>query len=177
MMTNHAPHHHFACSESRCLSSTVAAKEHPSDEQILAAHLRPRNLGTPQDQKWRDASPTRYLTLTGDFDGDGKPDEARLMVRGDGKAYALFVKLAASDAPIKLDEFPDIKKLPTIGIKNVAPETYPTACARGLDCAEDEPRYIRVTHDAIDYFDHDVFDRYYYWSDTRHAFAQVGITG
>ncbi len=157
-------------------SSTVTAKDHLSDEQTW----RPptvAELGTPQDQKWRDASSTRYLTLTGDFDGDGKPDEARLMVRGDGKAYALFVKLATNDTPIKLDEFPDIRKLPTIGIKNVAPDTYPTACARGLDCAEDEPRYIRVIHDAIDYFDHDVFDRYYYWNESRHAFAQVGITG
>lgn len=158
------------------LSAPAAAKKNPSDEESWRAPTAVE-LGAPQDQKWRDASPTRYLTLSGDFDGDGKPDEARLMVRGDGKAYALFVKLAARDAPIKLDEFPDIKKLPTIGIKNVAPETYPTACARGLDCAEDEPRYIRVTRDAIDYFDHDVSDRYYYWSDTRHAFAQVGITG
>jgi hypothetical protein len=134
-------------------------------------------LGTPEEQKWRETAPTRYLTLTGDFNGDGKPDEARLMVRGDGKAFALFVKLAGSSSAIKLDEFPDIKMLPVMGIKRVAPDTYPTACARGLDCAEDEPRYIRVKYDAIDYFQHDVFDRYYYWSDSRHAFAQVGITG
>jgi len=134
-------------------------------------------LGTPEEQKWRQDDPARYLVMIGDFDGDGKPDEARLMVRGDGKAYALLVKLAAHDAPIKLDEFPNMKKLPSIGIKRVAPAEYPTACARGIDCAEDEPRYIRVTHDAIDYFDHDVADRYYYWSDVRHAFAQVGITG
>lgn len=158
------------------VSSTVAAKKNSPDEQPWRPPTTVE-LGAPQDQKWRDESPTRYLTLTGDFDGDGKPDEARLLVRADGKGYALFVKLATSETPIKLDEFPDIKKLPTIGIKRVAPDTYPTACARGLDCAEDEPRYIRVTHDAIDYFDHDVFDRYYFWSDIRHAFAQVGITG
>jgi hypothetical protein len=134
-------------------------------------------LGSPEEQQWRDADPARYLVLRGDFDGDGKPDEARLMVRKDGKAFALFVKLAAHDTALKLDEFPDIKMLPAMGIKRVAPDTYPTACARGIDCAEDEPRYIRVTHDAIDYFQHDVVDRYYYWNDVRHAFAQVGITG
>lgn len=137
----------------------------------------PAELGTAEDQQWREVDPARYLFLIGDFDGDGKPDEARLMVRGDGKAFGLFVKLAARDAVVKLDEFPDIKMLPSMGIKRVAPAEYPTACARGLDCAEDEPRYIRVTHDAIDYFQHDVVDRYYYWSDSRHAFAQVGING
>ena len=103
-------------------------------------------LGTPEEQKWRAADPERYLVLNGDFDGDGKPDQARLLVRGDGKAFALFVKLAAREAALKLDEFPDIKKLPAIGIKRVGPGEYPTACARGYDCAEDEPRYIRVTH-------------------------------
>ena len=70
--------------------------------------------------------------MTGDFDGDGKPDEARLMVRGDGKAFALFVKLGARDSALKLDEFPDMKMLPSIGIKRVAPAEYPTACARWL---------------------------------------------
>ena len=72
-------------------------------------------------------------------------------------------------------EFPDVSKLPAMGIKRVAPDRYPTACARGLDCAEDEPRYIIVKHDAIDYFRHDQSNRYYYWNESRHAFAQVGI--
>jgi hypothetical protein len=133
-------------------------------------------LGSVEEQKWRDADPARYLSVTGDFDGDGKPDEARIMVRGDGQGFALFVKLA-SGAALKLEELPDMKKLPSMGIKLVAPAEYPTACARGYDCAEDEPRYIRVKHDAIDFFQHDAVDRYYYWNDVRHAFAQVGITG
>jgi hypothetical protein len=134
-------------------------------------------LGTPQEQKWREDDPARYLLMTGDFDGDGKPDEARLMVRADGKAIALFVKLGARDTALKLEEFPDIKMLPSIGIKRVAPDEYPTACARGFDCAEDEPRYIRFNHEAIDYFQRDGAERYYYWNDMRHAFVQAGIIG
>jgi len=132
-------------------------------------------LGSASDQKWRAADPDRFLVVKGDFDGDGKPDEARLMVRGDGKAYAIFVKLASQPEPQKLDEFPDVSKLPPLGIKRVVPDRYPTACARGLDCAEDEPQYITLRHDGIDYFRHDQFNRYYYWNDSRHGFAQVGI--
>ena len=132
-------------------------------------------LGSAADQKWREAEPDRFLIVRGDFDGDGKADEARLMVRGDGKAFALFVKLAARAEAEKLDEFPDLSRLPNLGIKRVAPDHYPTACARGLDCAEDEPRYIDLRHDGIDYFRHDQFNRYYYWNDSRHEFAHVGI--
>jgi hypothetical protein len=157
------------------LASSAAAAQ---KENASAQSWRPATaaeLGTPEEQKWREEDPARYLAVTGDFDGDGKPDEARLMVRGDGKAFALFVKLAARDAAQKLDEFPDVSKLPALGIKRVTPATYPTACARGLDCAEDEPRYIIVKHDAIDYFRQDQANRYYYWNDSRHAFAQVGI--
>ena len=158
------------------LSSTAAAQKDLTRTQPWHAPTT-AELGTPEEQKWRADDPTHYLVMTGDFDGDGKPDEARLMVRGDGKAIALFVKLAARDTALKLDEFAEINMLPSIGIKRVTSATYPTACARGFDCAEDEPRYIHVTHDAIDYFHHDAADHYYYWNDTRHAFAQVGITG
>src|ERR1019366_7454215 len=120
------------------------------------------DLGTQEEQKWRQDSAAHYLVMTGDFDGDGKPDEARLVVRGDGKAFALFVKLGARDTVLKLDEYPDIKMLPSIGIKRVAPGEYPTACARGYDCAEDEPKYIRVNHEAIDYFEPNGTEHYYY---------------
>ncbi len=133
-------------------------------------------LGTPAEQQWRGEDPHRYLVVTGDFDGDSKPDEACLMVRGDGKAFALFVKLASGNAPLKLDEFPDMWMLRVIGIKPVAPAEYPTACARGYDCAEDEPRYIRVIHQGIDFFKYDSASTYYYWNVSRHGFARAGIT-
>src|SRR6202035_4440087 len=68
---------------------------------------RAAELGSLADQKWRDDNAKHYLSLTGDFDGDGKPDEARLMVRDDGKAFALFVKLGGKDGALKLDEFSD----------------------------------------------------------------------
>jgi len=159
------------------LAIALATSSFAAQNPELAWHPpTPSELGSAADQKWREADPVdRFLVVRGDFDGDGKPDEARLMVRGDGKAFALFVKLAARAEAEKLDEFPDASRLPALGIKRVAPDRYPTACARGLDCAEDEPRYIDLRHDSIDYFRHDQFNRYYYWNASRHEFAQVGI--
>jgi hypothetical protein len=158
------------------VTSAAAAEKESAELQTWRAPTA-AELGSAQQQKWRENDATRYLTLTGDFDGDGKPDAARLLVRSDGKAFALFVKLAARDTILKLDEFPDMSTLPVIGIKRVAPNTYPTACARGLDCAEDEPRYIHLTHEAIDFFKHDSASTYYYWNAVRHGFEYVGITG
>ena len=36
------------------------------------------------NQPWRDADSRRYLRADGDFNGDGKMDSARLLVRNDG---------------------------------------------------------------------------------------------
>ena len=158
------------------LVSSAAAAERDS---LRTRPWRPptsAELGSPQEQQWRADNPQHYLVVAGDFDGDGKPDEARLVVRGDGKAFALLVRLAARDSAVKLDEFPDMWMLPVIGIRRVAPDTYPTACARGLDCAEDEPRYIHVKHDAVDFFKYYSANTYYYWNESRHGFTRAGIT-
>ena len=136
------------------------------------------DLGSQLDQKWRDSDPSRYLAVNDDFNGDGSPEVALLLIRNDGTAYALFADFAQKDGHhevIKLDEFPDAEELASRGIKRVAPGDYPTACARGLDCAQDEPRYIHLKHEAIDFFTHDAANRYYYWNELNHSFSQVGI--
>jgi hypothetical protein len=136
------------------------------------------DLGSPADQKWREKDPARYLTVIGDFDGDGIPDIARLMVRDDHIAYAIFVWLAHQDGTYKqvqLDEFADVEGFPSMGIRAVAPGEYPTGCARGYDCAEDEPRYLNLKHTAISYFKTDASNRYYYWNDSTRTFSQVGM--
>src|SRR5579872_5242069 len=94
--------------------STVAAQKN----LLLQPWRAPTaaELGAPAEQTWRENDPGRYLVMTGDFDGDGKPDEARILVRGDGRAYALVVKLGGRPDTIKLDEFPDMKMLPSMGI-------------------------------------------------------------
>ena len=157
----------------------VGAK--PADQSNLPRGWRipdGADLGSLEDRKWRDADPSRYIAISDDFNGDGLPDVARLLIRNDGGAYALFVGLAQNDrrpAFVKLDEFPDAKDLASRGIKRVVPGDYPTSCARGLDCAEDEPRYVHLKHEAIDFFTHDGANRYYYWNELNHSFSQVEI--
>ena len=137
------------------------------------------DLGSPSDRKWRDADPSRFLFVSGDFNGDGVPDFARLKVSRKGSGYALIVELSQKGAPskiIKLGEFP-MADFPAMGIKRVAPGDYPTACAKGYDCAEDEPKYVHPKHDAIDFFKLDAANRYYFWDDSKNIFVDVGING
>jgi hypothetical protein len=44
------------------------------------------------DEDWRQTSATRFTVARGDFDGDGKPDEARLVLSHDGRRLAVVGK-------------------------------------------------------------------------------------
>jgi hypothetical protein len=44
---------------------------------------------------WRKKSPTRFLVVRGDFDGDGSDDAAELLVSDSGKSFGLFVWLSS----------------------------------------------------------------------------------
>jgi hypothetical protein len=137
------------------------------------------DLGSSSDRKWREETPSRFLSATGDFNGDGIPDLARLKVSRKGTGYALVVELSQKPGvfeTIKLAEFP-MADFPATGIKRVPPGDYPTACAKGYDCADDEPKYVHPKHDAIDFFKRDSANRYYYWSDSKQAFVEVRMNG
>ena len=138
------------------------------------------DLGSPADRKWREEDPSRFLSVTGDFNGDGIPDVARLKVSRKNTGYALLVELSQKRRPfkiIKLAEFSNLTDFPAMGIKRVPAGDYPTACAKGYDCAEDEPKYAHPNHDTIDFFKLDSANRYYYWSDSKQTFIEVRING
>lgn len=81
-------------------------------------------------------------TLAGDFDGDGKADQARLEPRGG--AHVLVVERAA--APGKPETVTLVADASGFFIATQPPGAYPTTCAKdvGAPCAADEPRKVEL---------------------------------
>jgi len=126
--------------------------------------------------KWRQKSPTRFFTVRGDFDGDGKPDIAELLVNPSRSQFALFVKLASADTWQLLDKPYDLKSLGRFGIEVVKPGKYETACGKGYGdwaCANGEPDWLRLAHPGIDFFYTESSDSIYYWDTQSKKFRQV----
>jgi hypothetical protein len=124
---------------------------------------------------WREKSPTRFLTVKGDFDGDGKPDAAELLVNPSTNQFALFVKLGSS-AWRMLDRPGHVKSLGRFGIDLVRPGKYETACGKGYGdyaCAHGEPDYLVLSRPAIDFIYTESSDSIFYWDDRQRKFVEV----
>ncbi len=114
-----------------------------------------------------------------DFDGDGKPDPAELLVNASANQFALFVKLA-STGKWRLTDGPfDIKSLDRFGIDLVKPGKYETACGKGYGdyaCAHHEPDFMKVSTAAIDLFYTESSDSILYWDSSTKAFRKILIS-
>ncbi|NGM49885.1 hypothetical protein G5B46_09735 [Caulobacter sp. 602-2] len=86
-------------------------------------------------------------SLAGDFDGDGKADQARLEPRGG--AHVLVVERAA--APGKPETVTMVADASGFFIATQPPGAYPTTCAKdvGAPCAADEPRKVELKAPAL----------------------------
>ena len=124
---------------------------------------------------WRNRDRERYLVVRGDFDGDGKEDQARLLVNSDGTKHALFVFLG-SGASVQLIE-QDAETLKAMGIDKLEPGTYTTACGKGYwSCEPGEPESVRPSNPSILYFKAESAESAYIWSVADRAFQRVWLS-
>jgi len=135
---------------------------------------RAEEISLPNDT-WRNSSREKYLVVMGDFDGDGREDQARLLVSADGAKYALFVFLG-SGASLRLD-YQDANSLKTMGIDRVSPGTHKTACGKGYgDCKTGEPESLQLRNPGILYFQSESAASVYFWSVPDRAFRRVWLS-
>jgi hypothetical protein len=127
-------------------------------------------------EEWRSRSDRGFLVARGDFDGDGKMDEASLVLSKDGRHLALVVALSASrERVLSLGE--GDRPLLRMGIVTVPPGRYRTACGKGYrDCKADEPEELVLRFDAIDYFYEESADGVYYLTDRTAEFRWVALS-
>ena len=132
------------------------------------------------DEGWRAADRERFLLTDLDLDGDGRPDQARVLMRIDRGGYGVFAFLCrehgAPEAHLILHNR-DLAYFHSVGIKPVAPGLYRTACGQGfIECYAGEPREVRLAHPGIDYFKPESVSSLFYWSEATQAFKWVALT-
>src|SRR5277367_258050 len=152
------------------LSGIALAQDLPSGWR------RPISGETPGE--WRQKSRARFLVVYGDFDGDGKPDTAELLVNPTSSKFALFVRLSSTHKWEPVSESADVKALDRCGIDLAKPGEYKTACGKGYSdnaCAHGEPDVLKLSTPAIDFFYTESSDSIFYWDASTRAFREILI--
>jgi hypothetical protein len=121
-----------------------------------------------------------HLTVEADFTGDGQMDRAMLLVKRGGHRFGLFVFLssrAGSPKAYLLHE-DNIELLQRIGIQLVKPGRYETACGKKYTdtCGNHNLPVIYLEHDAINYFQPESAESYFYWDDSTKRFDLAYIS-
>jgi hypothetical protein len=153
------------------LSPVVIAQDLPKAWRRATAIERAR--------AWRRKSSTRFFRVEGDFDGDGKPDVAELLINDSTKKFALFVRLASEPTWQRVSEQMDVASLDRFAIDLVKPGRYETACGKGYDdsfCAHGEPDYLVLSHPAIDFIYTESADNIFYWDEKTKSFREIAMS-
>ena len=131
------------------------------------------------DQDWRKDGPHRYMTVKADFNGDGIEDEAKLLIKQNGKGMALFALVSKGQQyeSYMLHEDDDAGWLEVMGINVAEKGKYRTACGKGyFECEPGESEEIVLKYPGIDYFKEGSANSFYYWDDKINKFKRTWIS-
>ena len=116
----------------------------------------------------------RDLSARGDFDNDGRLDEAFFLLRtGDNGAIviALVVSFGSTralpGARLRIvDTFANVSEydIRDFGLRVARPGQYTAACARGYGdpCRDDEEEELALAHDGVYFYDFESSSKLYY---------------
>ncbi|MGB9383091.1 MAG: hypothetical protein WCB16_20885 [Candidatus Binatus sp.] len=130
-------------------------------------------------QPWRSNSPSRYLSVTGDFAGHGRIDTAIILVRDDGSGFAPFVAFTGPNRESRLlqgEETNPVSYLSYEGIKLLRPGKYLTTCGKGYGCSENEKESVAISTDAVEFSKSDGHGRMIYWDKNKGALSEVWLS-
>jgi hypothetical protein len=129
---------------------------------------------------WRNKDANQFATVSGDFNGDGIPDDARFLISRDSKRFELFVSLSDNSGGFRTHRLgikAGIAQLDAMGISKVVPGVYKTACGKGYwDCGKGETPTISVKHDCIEYFKTESASSYFCWNNQKKSFQRIWIS-
>ncbi len=121
---------------------------------------------------WRKKSPTGFLVVRGDFDGDERDDVAELLVSDSGKSFGLFVWLSSQRRWQSIHGAN--ARLGNLGIGLVQPEKFDTLCADDPSvCAPGAPATVDLKNRAIEFFAWGETSSIFYWDPSTQAFRNA----
>ncbi len=139
----------------------------------------PTQADLGDDFGWRKENSDLYLTAKADFDGDGKEDEARLLVNDKENKMGLFVTLSSQKRgdPLLLDAIDLKQRIQAMGIEVAKPGTYKTACGKGYwTCEKGEPAVLRLKSPAINFFRYESGNSYFIWHNKTKKFKRIWMS-
>ena len=160
------------------LSMIMMTSCHTGPQIILPQDWRTPLIGEIGND-WREKDASRFLSITGDFNGDGNSDQANILVREDKEKIGLFVFLKSKKG-YKIYTLSEMDFLYTgeAGITLIPPGKYVTWCGMGaIDCGLiNEPEEIDLRYDSINLFFEGKGSQYYYYDKSSDTFKRVAIS-
>ena len=115
-----------------------------------------------------------------DFDGNGKVDTAFLLLKSDNSCWSLFVFMTFYEDQInqvKLDEIEQKATYLSMGISQLEPGKYKTACGKGSwDCTPGEPEILILKNPGINYFTFESANSVFYWNKALKKFRRIWLS-
>ncbi len=123
--------------------------------------------GTPVTSR-DSASPlgNQYLTLSADFDGDGRDDQA-YFTTGETD-YGVWIRRASAGKPVQVATFPSAA-LDKMGLETFPPGTYEGPCNLdiGPDCDAMQSMTFVLDHTALALFEYEIGQTMIFWNGER----------
>jgi hypothetical protein len=136
---------------------------------------RPVNAKELSDD-WRAKDVDKYARTTGDFNGDGRIDQAMLLISDRRHSLGLFILTKISATKSIWHKLGKISVGPGIratGIQKIAPGRYLTGCGKDYwPCSDKEPEWIESLNPVIDYFKTEGANRYIYFEKSTNRFRK-----
>ena len=107
------------------IAAAVAAPSHHGWRPVA-----PSDVASGPDAEFRRGHPTAYLAATGDFDGDRKPDQARMV--SNARLFGVIVRLSSRSGAKQLVAWGPRRHLTRIGISTAPPGRYATDCGKRI---------------------------------------------
>jgi hypothetical protein len=130
-------------------------------------------------QSWRLKSPTRYLSVNGDFAGHGVAEKAIILVKKDGTGFAPFLLLAEPDGQTRFfqaEEINPMRYLQDEGLRVLLPGSYKTTCGKGYGCSEGDKDSVTISTQAVEFFQRDGPERLIYWDNDKDRPSEVWLS-